>query len=144
MPLSKSPHQAEQTPKQLSNRAFGLIFAAIFIVIAVWPILFGKGLYAYREWALIVALLFIVPALLYSPCLQPLNNLWTKFGFLMHSIINPILMGIVFFVAVLPTGIIIKLLGKDPMRRRLDPKVESYWQARTDSEFSQERFKNQF
>ncbi len=144
MPISNHPHKGGEPPKQLGNRAFGLIFAAIFIVVAAWPVLFGKGLHAYREWAVIVAALFAVPALVYPACLQPLNNLWTKFGLLMHSIINPLLMGLIFFIAVLPTGMIIKLLGKDPMRRRIDAQAETYWLARTDSEFSEERFRNQF
>ena len=97
-----------------------------------------------RQWAAIAAGLFAVPALLIPKVLQPLNNLWVKFGFLMHSIINPILMGLIFFIAVLPTGLLVKLLAKDPMRRRYEPDSASYWIERADGRFDKERFKNQF
>ena len=131
----------QDAPKQLSNRSFGLIFAVIFSGIALWPMLFGGDV---RQWAAIAAGLFAVPALLIPKVLQPLNNLWVKFGFLMHSIINPILMGLIFFIAVLPTGLLVKLLAKDPMRRRYEPDSASYWIERADGRFDKERFKNQF
>lgn len=142
--MSSTPKNTDldqPAPKQLSNRAFGLIFAAIFLVIALWPVLFGKD---YRQWAAIVLAIFAVPALIYPRVLQPLNDLWTKFGFFMHSVINPLLMGIIFFVAVLPTGLIIRLLAKDPMRRRFDESSSSYWIQRTDGQFDKDRFKHQF
>jgi hypothetical protein len=143
-----SDHQTEQSsqaadtePKQLSNRVFGLIFAGIFIVIAAFPLISGGG---FRQWALIVAAIFAVPALLFPVVLTPLNNLWVKFGLMMHTIINPILMGIVFFIAVLPTGLIIKLLGKDPMQRKFDASKPSYWIDREKDSLSKESFTNQF
>ena len=132
---------AEQAPKQLGNRPFGFIFAGIFTVIALWPVAFGGDP---RQWALIIVALFAVPAVLYPRVLQPLNDLWVKFGMFMHMIINPILMGIIFFVAVVPTGLILKLLGKDPMRRKLEAQSNTYWLPREDGMFDREKFKNQF
>ena len=144
MPSIPETFSPEQAPKQLSNLAFGLIFAAIFSIIALWPVVFGDGPAQLRIWALVVAGLFALPALIFPSVLQPLNNLWVKFGLLMHSIINPILMGLIFFVAVLPTGIIIRLLGKDPLRRAYDKEADSYWLPREDAQFDKEKFKNQF
>ncbi len=141
--ISKSV-DADQAPKQLSNRTFGLIFAGIFSVIAFFPVVFSEGLSALRQWALIAATVFAGPALIYPAVLQPLNNLWVKFGLMMHAVINPILMGLIFFIAVLPTGLILKLLGKDPMRRTLDKDAKTYWIPRDNAEFNKEKFKNQF
>ena len=130
----------EQAPKQLSNRAFGLIFAAIFLVIALWPLINGASP---RTWALIITALFALPALLYPSVLTPLNAAWVKFGLFMHKIVNPILMGLIFFLTVLPTGLMLKLFGKDPMRRKLDANATTYWQQR-DDKVSKESFDNQF
>jgi len=127
--------------KPLDNRIFGLIFTGIFLVIACWPLLSGNDP---RQWALIAAGLFGVPALLFPKVLAPLNSLWAKFGLFMHKIVNPILMGIVFYVAVLPTGIIIRLLGKDPMQRKFNADAKSYWIDREPDSLSKESFDNQF
>ena len=130
----------EQAPKQLSNRTFGLIFAAIFLLIALWPLINGASP---RTWALIIVALFALPALLFPRVLTPLNAAWAKFGLFMHKIVNPILMGLIFFLTVLPTGLMLKLFGKDPMRRKLDVNATTYWQQR-DDKVTKESFDNQF
>ena len=130
----------EQASKQLSNRAFGLIFAAIFLVIALWPLINGASP---RTWALIIVALFALPAILYPSVLTPLNAAWVKFGLFMHKIVNPILMGLIFFLTVLPTGLMLKLFGKDPMRRKLDANTKTYWQDRSEK-ITKESFDNQF
>jgi hypothetical protein len=130
----------QKMPKMLSDRTFGLIFAGIFLIIACYPILFGN---AVREWALIIAALWAVPAIIFPKILNPLNKAWLKFGFFMHGIINPILMGIVFWVAVFPTGLILKALGKDPMHRKLEPDAQTYWKVR-ETQPSKESFTDQF
>ena len=125
----------------LSERSFGLIFTGIFLIVGVFPLITGGS---YRQWALIVAAMFAVPALLLPAILAPLNRLWVKFGLLMHTIVNPILMGLVFFIAVLPTGLILRLLGKDPMHRKFDASKQSYWINREKDSLSKESFKDQF
>jgi len=127
--------------KQLDNRIFGLIFSAIFLVIALWPLL-SKG--DPRQWALIAAAVFGIPAIVFPKILAPLNSLWAKFGLLMHRIINPVLMGLVFFIAVVPTGLILRLLGKDPMHRKFNASATSYWIKREPDSLPKESFNNQF
>ncbi len=139
--MSDTQQANQPAPKMLSERSFGLIFAAIFLVIAAFPLMFGGGL---RQWAAMVAGAFAVPAIVFPAVLKPLNIAWVHFGQLMHKIINPILMGLVFFVAVLPTGLILKLLGKDPMRRKLDPSAKSYWLERDANSVTKDSFDNQF
>lgn len=137
----QGPAAQHQEPKSLSNRAFGLIFAAIFMLIAAFPLLSGGG---FRQWALIAAAAFALPALILPIVLTPLNKLWVKFGLMMHTIINPILMGLVFFIAVVPTGLLVKLFGKDPMRRKFDNSANSYWIERDKDSLTKESFTNQF
>ncbi len=128
-------------PKPLDNRVFGLIFSGIFCVIALFPMLFGGE---YRQWALIVAGAWALPALVFPAVLAPLNRLWAQFGQLMHKVINPILMGLIFFLTVLPTAVILKLLGKDPMRRKFDSSASSYWIERDQDSMTKDSFDNQF
>jgi len=130
-----------KTSKELSNRTFGLIFAAIFLLIALFPLIKGGEP---RIWALLICVFFAISSLILPKLLTPLNRLWAMFGQLMHKITNPLLMGLVFFLTVLPTGIVLRILGKDPMRRKIDPQAKSYWLERKPSKITPESFDQQF
>lgn len=129
------------TPKTLANRTFGLIFAGIFLVISLLPLLGGN---AVNRWTAAVSGVFALLAIIAPFALTPLNRLFQLFGQVMHKITNPLIMGLVFYLTVLPTGVILKLLGKDPMRRKLDPSASSYWIEREPDAISKESFDNQF
>ena len=66
-----------------------------------------------RIWAIIPAIIFLILGLLNSPILSPLNKIWFKFGILLGSFMSPIVMGMVFFIVVTPTSLIMKMFGKD-------------------------------
>ena len=127
--------------KGSSDRAFGMVFTVVFVIVGLWP-LTGGG--SPRIWALIVAGVFLAAALMYPTILAPLNRLWTRFGLLLHKITNPIIMGLVFFVTVTPTALIMKMMGKDPLNRKIDRNAKSYWIDRQPPGPSPETMKNQF
>lgn len=126
MPLHT--HESSERYEEIkgsSNRSFGLVFVAVFFLIAVWPALFGGA--SVRIWAITVSggllfFSFVIPGVL-----SPLNRCWTQFGMMLHRITNPIIMGLIFFLTVTPTALVFKALGKDPLRLKLDPEAESYW-----------------
>ena len=59
--------------------------------------------------------------------LRPLNKLWFKFGLLLHAIINPIVLGAMFFVAVTPMALVMRLAGKKLLNMDYEPNAKSYW-----------------
>jgi len=107
-----------------SPRSFGIVFAAFFAIIALFP-LTGEG--DIRWWALIVAAGFLGCALVVPNILRPLNRLWFWFGLLLHRIVSPIIMGILFFLTVTPVGLIMRLRRRDPLNQEFDPDARSYW-----------------
>lgn len=106
---------------------FGLVFSALFMVRGLWPLLHHGPV---RAWSLAAGGLFLILALAWPTSLNRLNRLWMRFGLMLSRIANPIASAIVFFLAVLPTGLVMRLLGKDPLRLRLDPKATTYWISR--------------
>lgn len=118
----------EETVEGSSDRSFGLTFAVILGVVGLLPLLRGN---MPRLWALLPAAAFLAAALLMPTLLAPLNKVWLKFGLLLHSIITPVVMGLIFFVAVTPTGLIMRAMGKDPLRLKRDKATASYWIHRT-------------
>ena len=88
-----------------------------------------------------MSVIFLLLAYIAPKTLSILNKLWFKFGMLLGSIIAPIVMMLVYFVAVLPTGLIARFLSKDLLRQKLDKNAKSYWIERTKPMGS---MKNQF
>ena len=124
-----------------SDRAFGIVFTVVFVIVGLWPLLGDGGV---RPWALITAGSILAVSVIYPSVLAPLNRLWMRFGLLLHRITNPLIMGLVFFVTVTPTALIMRLLGKDPLHRKIDREAASYWIDRRPPGPSPETMKNQF
>jgi hypothetical protein len=107
-----------------SDRSFGIVFAVVLAVLGLWPWAFGGHL---RWWSIILAVAFAVIALSYPRLLAPLNRIWLRIGLALNRVINPIVMGLTYYCAVVPTGLVLKLLGKDPLRLSFDRPAASYW-----------------
>lgn len=107
-----------------SDRAFGLVFAAVFAIVAAWP-LFTAG--TPRWWAAAVALTFAALALLAPAVLAPLNRAWMRVGAVLHSIVSPIVLSFIFYGVVWPTALVMRLRRRDPLHLKFDPDATTYW-----------------
>ena len=110
-----------------SNRSFGLVFFVIFLIVALWPLKYEEDI---RLWSLVISIIFFILGVINSKLLTPLNKLWFKFGILLGSIVSPIIMGIVYFLVVTPTGIIMRLSGKNLLQMKKIKSVSTYWTKR--------------
>ena len=120
-----------------TNRNFGIVFFVVFLIIAIWPILNENNI---RLWSLIISLIFLILGIANSKLLTPLNKIWFKFGIFLGNFIAPIVMGFVYFFVVTPTGLIMKILGKDLLNLKKNNK-ETYWIKKDNSN---NNLKNQF
>jgi hypothetical protein len=108
-----------------SERGFGLVFAVACALVAAWQWWHGRGEVA--AWWLGGAAIFAALAFFWTAPLAPLNRLWARLGRLLHGIVNPVLMGAMFVLAVIPMGLVLRLFGKDLLRLRRDPAAATYW-----------------
>jgi len=107
-----------------SIRSFGIVFFLFFVIIALYPILNNHNI---RIWSLIVGFIFLFLGIVKSPILKPLNFIWFKFGLFLGKFISPIVMGIVYFVVVFPTSLLLKLFKKNYLNIKYDRNRSSYW-----------------
>ena len=133
MNLKKNEHTLNS-----SNRSFSLVFFIFFLIVAVWPLKNGEDL---RVLFLIISLIFLLLGLINSKILTPLNKLWFKLGILLGNFISPIVMAMVFFLVVTPTGIVMRFFGKNLLQIKKEKKASTYWIRRNKIKSS---MKNQF
>jgi len=128
-----------------SERAFGLVFAVMFLVIALFPLFTRVGQQdVIRVWALIVAVSFGLSGLVLPRLLVPLNKLWFRFGLLLHRVVSPLVMGLIFFLTITPIGLLMRTIGKRPLDLGFDRSVKSYWVYRTPPSPAPDTMKRQF
>ena len=124
--------------KSGTERNFGLVFAAVFVIISLYPLWFGKNIHL---WACIIAFIFFFFAIFLPKALIVPNKLWFKLGSFLGAIVSPIIMGMIFFLTVTPTGMIMRLLGKDILNQKMKKTIKSNWIKRKKTVSS---MKNQF
>jgi hypothetical protein len=124
-----------------SDRNFGFTMAAVFALIGAF------GLYKGSSHAPIwlgVAAVFAGLTLLRPHWLNPANRAWLKLGLLMYRVVNPVIMALLFFVAILPIGLVMRLFGKDFLRLARDRASPTYWLPRSDPRPPSESMRQQF
>lgn len=93
---------------------------------------------------MIVSALFLLAGLLAPGILHPLSRLWRGLGLLLHKLVSPIVTWLIFYLAFVPAGLLSRLLGKDPLRLKIEPEAESYWISRNPPGPAPETMRNQF
>jgi hypothetical protein len=108
-----------------SDRSFGLTFVVVFAIIATWQAWAGRAGVAYTFAGLGIAILVV--ALARPAILHRLNHAWMRFGALLHKVVNPIVLGGIYFLVFTPCALVMRLAGRDALRRKLDGHAKSYW-----------------
>lgn len=131
----------QPTEMKTSERRFGLLFLVVFGAIGAFQLWTGGSSWPY--W-LAVAAVFGVLALAWPKALRPLNVAWFRLGLLLHKVVNPIIIGGMFYLTVVPIGLIMRLSGKDLLHLRREPDAKSYWIKRDPPGPEPGSLKNQF
>ena len=130
--------KVEKTP---SNQKFGFVFTIIFVILGL--VSFFEQLFGATIVLNVLAVIFLLVTLLLPNILTPLNKLWMNFGVLLGTIVNPIVLGIIFFGLFMPIGLVMKLFKRDELNIKFRVKG-SYWKKRDVNSDQLSSFKNPF
>lgn len=114
-------------PSPPTERSFAWVVAGVLLLVTAWPLLDGES----PRWALLLPALAVVALGQWRPdMLRPWNCAWFRLGLLLHRIVAPLVFGLLFFVVITPTALVIRARGKRPLALHPDPAADSYWIAR--------------
>lgn len=106
-------------------REFGLvtgtIFAALFGLFLPWQLEFSFPIWPWALFAVLAIMALATPMLL-----RPVYRTWMRFGLLMSRIMTPTVLGIAFFVVIVPTAVLKRLFGRDAMQRKFEASAKTY------------------
>lgn len=142
--MTQSTHESFSRDEAViagSDRSFGIVMAVCFAVLTLLNAWHGGRVW---PWTGGLAVLFLATALLYPAALNSLNRIWLKLGLLMHKIVNPVVMGLLFYGTILPTGLVMRAMGKDLLRLKRKSDAGSYWIVRRPPGPAPETMKDQF
>ena len=105
-------------------RNFGLLVGAILLGISLWPLIKGQPP---RLWLTAIAAVLVLAAVVWPQGLSPVYSIWIKIGDGLGWINSRIILGIVFYGMFTPMGLMMKVLGKDPLQKKPDPQATTYW-----------------
>lgn len=107
-----------------SEKSFGLVFCAVFLIVGYY--FYDKNT-LFSVLSFIASLFFVITAIFFSKILNKPNIIWYKFGILLSKITSPIIMVILYFVVITPTGIIYFFKRQKQYEKRISKKKMSYW-----------------
>ncbi len=124
-----------------SERSFGFVFAAISFGIGVWPVALGQS--GHPHW-IVASFIMLIISLVFPRALRPFNRLWFRFGLLIHAILSPLVLGLLFFGVFASYGLVMRMLGKLSISMHIDRNAKTYWIQRVPPGPTSESFRNQF
>jgi MFS family permease len=110
----------------LRDRSFGLILSGILggLFVASWILTDTRP-----WWAALLAAALLAVALARPVLLLPLNRLWHRLAHVLGTVNTRALMALFFFLIIFPVAAILRMFGRDPMQRAIDPTIDTYWRS---------------
>ena len=123
-----------------SERSFGLVIAGVLCAVSLIRLWRAENVL----YTTVGALAFAALAVLAPRLLRPLNLLWFRFGLLLHAVVTPLVLGLMFYTTITPIGWLMRAFGKRPLALAFDPVKQSYWIHRTPPGPAPDSLTNQF
>jgi hypothetical protein len=106
-------------------RRFAITTAAALTVLfgIVLPWLFE---FSFPKWPWIASAVLVVWGLAAPSTLRLVYRAWMRVSLLISSVTTPLVLGIVYYLVILPAALIMRMIGMDPMRRKFEKEAGSY------------------
>jgi len=147
-PIEGKPAAAVSDATRARNRRrelrkFGLTVGGVFLAIALylaWRHRIRVPFYVFVSLGSVLTLAgLLAPALL-----SPIEKVWMGLAGVLGWVNARVLLSAVFFLVMTPMSLIMRLVGRDALKRRFEKGRASYWEERPEEPFDPERYRRQF
>jgi len=132
----------EDTPRLPSERSFGLLFAAVSAGFGAWSLYAGRSVLG--GVLVVAAIVFFALALAAPRLLAWPNRLWFRLGMALNAVVSPVVLFVMFALMFVPVALVMRAMGRDPLKRRYDRAAATYWIDRRPPGPPPDSFKQQF
>ena len=122
-------------------RRFGFLFASVCMLGVAYSLYAGSETW---RWLLGGAVFFLATGLVGYPVLRPLYIGWMKLAIVLAWVNTRLLLGLFFYMILTPTGLVMRLFGKDFLDAKIDRSAKSYWKVRQQNVFDPKRYEQLF
>ncbi|MFA5160443.1 MAG: SxtJ family membrane protein [Candidatus Omnitrophota bacterium] len=129
----------ESSPQKL--REFGLVVGGVLCTLGILLLWRGRESYPYF---LVPGLIFVIAGAVSPANLKPLQKAWMTLAILGGWVMTRVFLSILFYLAITPIGLILRLRGKDLLDQKLEPKKQSYWKMRSQTPRGLDSYEKQF
>lgn len=119
-------HSSSPVTNKTSPRTFGLVMAGFFLMFSLVPLISRNQILV---WSGVLAILFFSISILKPELLGPLNRGWFLLGQLLHKIVSPVVLGMMYFLVLTPYGLTMRLF-RDPLNLKSNKSRQTHWQKR--------------
>ncbi len=96
------------------------------------------------KWFLGAAVVLFVLSRVAYPIMKPIHIGWMTLAFALGWINTRILLGVFYYLIITPTGLLMRLFGKDLLDEKIDRSATSYWKKRDLSKFDPRHIERTF
>jgi len=129
----------KSTKKELKE--FGLTVGGILVILGLVGLWRNKGFYPYF---LGIGISLVILGISFNKALMPFQKFWIGLAVILGFFVSRIVLFILFYFTLMPTGLIMRLLGKDVLDQKIDKNRKSYWHERKDYPKDKHSYENQY
>ena len=122
-------------------RKFGITIGVFLLVVSAFFFWREKSFAQYITYA---GAGFLIVGLTVSKLLKPIFIVWMSFAVIMGFIMTRVILTLFYGIVFVPAGLIMRLIGKDPLKEKIDQNAESYWIIREQGNFTKKSVENQY
>lgn len=120
----KVPSQLDTNGYRMFGLGSGTVIALLFGLL--FPLLLERPI---PKWPWIVSLVLMTWALVRPKTLSLIHGPWVHFSHMLGNVVIKIMLIGVFFLLFTPISLLMRLMGRDPLCRKIESSARSYWQA---------------
>ena len=126
---------------KIELRKFGITLGIVFGLFGGLFLWRGKPYYFFL---FVLSGIFLFFGFLLPLVLKPIHKIWMMIALVFGSIMTKVILCVLFYLAITPLGLLLRLSGKDFLDLKFDKSANTYWIQKKQVPFEKANYEKQF